>query len=498
VTDLFRLQARGIRKSFGGVEVLRGVDLDATGGSVLALLGENGAGKSTLVKILAGDYEPDAGSIDVAGERLSSLDPVAARRKGIRMIFQELASAPDLTVAENVMLGQWPAWHGLVRWRALRSAARGILQELGVHLDLDAPVSSLRIAERQVIEIARALLSDARCLILDEPTAALSHEEVERLFSFVQRLRERGVAIIYITHRLDEVPRVADRVQVMRDGASVLEGAVADYRREDLVMAMVGMAVGDVKRPPPLEREPTGALLTFEAAACGVAFAGLDLTVGDGEVVGLYGKIGSGSAEVGEAAFGVKTLTAGRLRVGTEKSAIAGPIDAIRARVGFLPADRQRDGAFMIRSVAENLCAPSWPRLAAMRLFIRAKIEAVAYRRWHDVLAVRSRNDPKQVIGTLSGGNQQKVLLGRWFESKSRVLVLVEPTRGVDVGARAEIYRSIRQLADAGVGVLVVTSDYEEVVQVADRAVVMARGAVTARLTGDQVTVERLSLAAGE
>jgi ribose transport system ATP-binding protein len=498
VTDLFRLRARGIRKSFGGVEVLRGVDLDATGGTVLALLGENGAGKSTLVKILVGDYEADDGTIEVAGEHVSSLDPVTARRKGLRMIFQELAAAPDLTVAENVMLGQWPARRGFVKWRAMRSSAGRILNELGVDLPLDAEVASLRIAERQVIEIARALFGDARCLILDEPTAALSHQEVERLFAFVHRLRDRGVAIVYITHRLDEVARIADRVQVLRDGASVLEGPVADCRRADLVTAMVGKALTGVERPAPLDRAVSSSLMRFDCATCGSSFADLDLTIGDGEVVGLYGKIGSGTAEVAEVAFGVRKLTGGKVELGARNATVETPVRAIRARVGFLPADRQRDGVFAVRSVAENLCAPSWPRLASARLLISARTESSAYRRWHDVLSVRSRNDPNQTMGTLSGGNQQKVLLGRWLETGSRVLVLVEPTRGVDVGARAEIYRSIRQLAAEGVGVLVVTSDYEEVVQVADRAVVMARGRVSANLTSDEISVERLSLAAGE
>ena len=497
MTDLFQLRARGIRKSFGGVEVLRGVDLDATGGSVLALLGENGAGKSTLVKILAGDYEADAGSIEIAGETHRSLDPLAARRQGIRMIYQELAAAPELTVAENVMLGQWPAKHGIVDWRSLRAAARKILGELGVELDLRATVSSLRVAERQVIEIARALIGQARCLILDEPTAALSHEEVERLFAFVQRLRGKGVAIIYITHRLDEVIRIADRVQILRDGASVLEGPVSEYTRGDLVTAMVGKEVGAVQRPPTLDRETGAALLRFESASCAPAFENLDLTVSGGEVVGLYGKIGSGTAEVAEVAFGVRKLSTGRISVGAD-GGLDGPAQAIDAGVGYLPADRQRDGAFMVMSVAENLCAPSWPGLAHGGVLITSRTQASAYNRWHDVLSIRSRNEPGQEIGTLSGGNQQKVLLGRWLESSSRVLILVEPTRGVDVGARAEIYRVVRGLADDGIGVLVVSSDYEEIVQVSDRALVMARGVVTANLVGDAITIERLSSAAGE
>ncbi|MFL5927383.1 MAG: sugar ABC transporter ATP-binding protein [Gaiellaceae bacterium] len=498
MTELFRLRARGVRKSFGGVEVLRGVDLDASGGTVLALLGENGAGKSTLVKILAGDYDADAGSIEIAGESHRSLDPLAARRQGIRMIFQELAAAPELSVAENVMLGQWPTTRGLVDWRSMRSAARQILEDLGVQIDVKSPLASLRVAERQVIEIARALVGQARCLILDEPTAALSHEEVERHFAFVERLRDKGVAIIYITHRLDEVIRIADNVQILRDGASVLVGPVAQFSRGDLVTAMVGKELGAVARPVPSEQNVGRPLVTFQSATCGSAFDSLNLTVREGEVVGLYGKIGSGTAEVAEVAFGIRKLTAGTMQIGDEGIAPDGPLPAIEAGVGYLPADRQRDGAFTILSVAENLCAPSWPRLARAKFLISARTQAVAYNRWHDALSIRSRNDPGQRIGTLSGGNQQKVLLGRWLESGSRLLVLVEPTRGVDVGARAEIYRVVRGLAAEGIGVLVMSSDYEEVVQVSDRAVVMARGAITAELTGVAITVERLTAASGE
>src|SRR5436190_10181192 len=247
----FRLEARGIRKSFGGVEVLHGVDLVATGGSVVALLGENGAGKSTLVKIVAGDHEPDAGEIEIAGEVHGALDPLTARRLGIRMIFQELADAGSLSVAENISLGRWPSRRGFVRWRALRRRAQQVLSELDVDIDPDRPVDSLRIGERQIVEIARALSDDARCLILDEPTAALSAQEVEHLFSFRHRLRERGVALIYITHRLDEVSRIADEVQVLRDGNTVLIGRVADLDRRALVSAMVGRVLEDVQRPGP-------------------------------------------------------------------------------------------------------------------------------------------------------------------------------------------------------------------------------------------------------
>ena len=474
------------------------MDLDAAGGSVLALLGENGAGKSTLVKIIAGDYHPDAGELDVGGEVFSALTPVTARQLGIRMIFQELSDAPALTVAENISLGRWPGRRGVVNWRALRRRAEESLSELGVDIDPMALVSSLRIGERQVVEIARALSDEARCLILDEPTAALSSQEVDRLFTFVQRLRERGVALIYITHRLDEIRQIADRVQVLRDGDVVLVGDVAELDRRQLVSAMVGRAIDDVQRPAArtwtIGETP---VLSFRQASSDGAFADVDMDVHPGEVVALYGKVGSGTGEVADAAFGTLPLTSGTLMLDGRPATFRGPAQAINAGVGLLPADRQRDGAFMVRPVAENLSAPSWRRLARARAFITSNIEAAAYRRWHDTLRIRSRNDPAQPINTLSGGNQQKVLLGRWLERQSHALLLVEPTRGVDVGARQEIYRSIRALSAGGVGILIPTSDYEEVVQVADRAAVMARGRIVAWFEGDEITTETLTEAAG-
>jgi len=494
----FRLEARGIRKSFGGVEVLHGVDLVASGGSVVALLGENGAGKSTLVKIVAGDYQPDAGEITIGEESHRALDPLAARRLGIRMIFQELADAGSLSVAENISLGRWPQRHGFVRWRALRRRAQQVLAELDIDIDIDRPVGSLRIGERQVVEIARALSDEARCLVLDEPTAALSAQEVDRLFTFIHRLRQRGVALIYITHRLDEVSRIADEVQVLRDGHTVLLGRVAELDRHTLVSAMVGRTLDDVQRPAERSWEVgTTPVIRFAGASSESAFRDVDLEVYPGEVVALYGKIGSGTAEVAEAAFGVRRLTAGRFELDGHPRAFRDPARAIAAGVGFLPADRQREAAFMVRPVAENISVPSWGRLARLGLFITRRIEALAYRRWHEALTIRSRNDPGQPIGTLSGGNQQKVILGRWLERRSHALLLVEPTRGVDVGARQEIYRSIRRLSSEGLGVLIPTSDYEEVVQVADRAVVMARGRAVAMLQGDEITTERLTEAAG-
>ncbi len=494
----FALQARGIRKSFGGVEVLHGVDLDAVGGSVLALLGENGAGKSTLVKIIAGDYTPDAGQVIVDDVAHASLTPITARDLGVAIIFQEFQDAPTLTVAENISLGRMPHRFGIVDWSEVHRRARKILKELEVDIDPTRPVSTLRVGERQIVEIARALSRSAKLLILDEPTAALSHHETETLFAFVRRLRSQGVAIIYITHRLDEVTAIADQVQVLRDGNVALHATVAETDRAAMIEAMVGRRISEVERPEPIDRPAgDGPAIRWTDAASGDDFSGVSVNVHRGEIVAIYGKLGSGAAEVGETAYGLRPISAGTMEIDGRPATIGGPAQGVAAGIGFLPADRKAGGGFMVRPVAENVAVASWGRLARFGQLISRRREAGAYRRWHDKLSIRSRNDPSQAMGTLSGGNQQKVLLGRWLERSSRVLVLIEPTRGVDVGARQDIYRALRELAAEGVAVLISTSDYEEAVQIADRVYVMAKGEIVADLVGDAISTTKLLAAAG-
>ncbi len=492
------LRARGIRKSFGGVEVLHGVDLDAVAGSTLALLGENGAGKSTLVKILAGDYTPDAGEIEVGGQTYRALSPREAQSNGVRMIFQEFQDADTLSVAENIMLGRLPHRMGLVRRSEMQRRAREVLDRMGIDLDVRALVGSLRVGERQIVEIARALSADARLLILDEPTAALSQQETDRLFVFLRRLRERGTAIIYITHRLDEVMAISDHVMVLRDGTVAASGATGEFDRASLVSAMIGRSAGSVGRPPARTWERgSEPIVRFDRAASDGAFEDVSLDVHPGEIVALYGKLGSGCGEVAEAAFGLRPLRDGTIEIAGRAAPARGPVRAIARGVGLVPADRKREAAFLVRPVAENVAVASWWRLAWLRSVIRRSSEARAYRRWHDELGIRSRNDPMQPIGALSGGNQQKVVLARWLERGSPLLLMIEPTRGVDVGARADFYRAMRQLAAEQKGMLVATSDYEEVVQVADRALVMSRGRVVSHLEGDEITTSRLLAEAG-
>lgn len=493
----FTLALREVSKSFGGVEVLHQVNLNAAGGEVLALLGENGAGKSTLVKILAGDYTPDAGVIVVNGVEHSELNPRSARRLGIRMIHQEFQDAGSLTVAENISLGRWPGRAGLVSWRRLRLRAEDVLGQMDVDIDPGALVSTLRVGERQIVEIARALADDAKLLILDEPTAALSQQEVERLFERVRRLRERGVCILYITHRLDEVFELADRVQVLRNGDVALTAATSEVSRRELVEAMVGRDIGEVSRPadahPMPDNEP---LIRIRDLNVGDQVVGLSLDVHPGEVVCLYGKLGSGTTQVAEACFGIRVPDSGTMSIGAHEGFPANPVDAIRRGVGYVPPDRKREGTFLSRSVVENLAVASWSSFSRGGFITQAR-ENVAYERWSGKLGIKSANPRVQAIGNLSGGNQQKVILARWLERSSNPLVLVEPTRGVDVGARQEIYAAVRALAAEGRAVLVVTSDYEEAVQLSDRVVVMQRGTQVAEFDGGDVTAQNLTIAAG-
>ncbi len=487
-TELIRLE--GIKKSYNSVEVLHGVDLTVNAGEVIALLGENGAGKSTLVKILAGDISPTEGVIRINGSELSELDVYQARNLGIRMIFQELNDAPTLTVAENIFLGQWPTSGKKIAWKELKSKAKEVLDRLEVNIPLDVEAGSLRVGERQLLEIARALIQNAKILVLDEPTAALSNIEVERLFKVMDQLKAQGVGMVYITHRLDEVVRVADRVQVLRDGDSVLVEDASSVSRDSMVTAMLGHTASENVRP--VSSRGGEVALEIKNLSDGAVFNNIDFSVHQGEVLCLFGKIGSGTSEILECIFGLRKIASGSVEVYKEGFTPKSPQDSTAKRIGYLPADRQRLGSFAIRSVAENLSVSSWPRMARFG-FIKKADEEAAFATWQQALNISARRGPSQEIATLSGGNQQKVLLGRWFEAQVNILLLVEPTRGVDVGARRDIYEIIRkQAAESNMAVVVATSDYEEVVLLADRALVISRGAISAEFSDDLIQANKL------
>lgn len=489
------LSVRGITKSFGPVRVLHGVDLDLAPGTVTALLGENGAGKSTFVRILAGDHMPDGGRIAIDGRTAVIRSVRQAREAGIRLIAQEIADAPTLSVAENITLGHPPARWGFVDRQAQRALARDALRSLGAEIPLETTASQLRLGERQIIEIARATIGESRCLIFDEPTAALSDAETRRLFDLIARMKARGLAILYITHRLDEVFEIADRVCVLRDGQVSMDAAVTAVDTAAVVTAMVGREVataGAGSDQAPLGTRP---ILEVEGLS-GQGFSDISLSVARGEILGLYGKIGSGVPELAATLFGALPPSAGAVRVDGKTVRFAHPADAVRQGIGFLPADRKSEGLLAVRSAAENLAAPSWGRLARWGTIGR-RTEVTAFRRWHEALRIRASADGREQINRLSGGNQQKVLLGRWLEARARLLLLVEPTRGVDIGARQDIHEVLRRMAREGHGILIASSDHEDITHLASRALVMVRGRIEARLTRATITVASLTEAAG-
>ncbi|MCO6452023.1 MAG: sugar ABC transporter ATP-binding protein [Caldilineales bacterium] len=496
--EVFVLRAQGLRKSFGGVEVLHGVDIELQGGSVLAVLGENGAGKSTAIKIISGAYTADAGRIEINGEEVKIESPRAGQDQGIRVIYQEMTNAPTLSVSENIFLGHLPNRGGFVRWNDTYKQAKSVLADLGVNIDPRREVSDLSVAEHQIVEIARALVADARLLIFDEPTSALSPEEVEHLFALIRRLRAEGVAIIYITHRLAEVPEIADRVIVFRDGYLVAEGPVTEFSREKIVEAMTGETLKtfvhtDFEASKASNSEAPA--LELSAASLPPFFTDVSLRVYKGEIVSLFGRMGSGALEVGEALFGLRELFGGQVNILGQDGQPNGPRQAKQRGLGFVPIDRKTQGIFANLSAGENITVAAWGALAQSGLLLPRTI-ATRFDMWRDRLSIRGAGGSKQEMDTLSGGNQQKVVLGRWLENKSSVLVLAEPTRGVDVGARAEIYEVLEALADEGMALLVISTDAEEVLRISDRIIVMSDGRVTDEIERADASMARLAASA--
>ncbi|MBL1067792.1 sugar ABC transporter ATP-binding protein [Streptomyces sp. 7-21] len=469
---------RGIVKTFPGVRALDGVELDVEAGEVHCLLGQNGAGKSTLIKVLAGAHQPDGGTITWRGERVRLSNPVAAMRQGIATIYQELDLVDGLSVAENICLGHEPATAGFTRPGAAKRSAAQLLARLG-HPEISpaTPVGSLPAAGKQIVSMARALSHDARLIVMDEPSAVLDQEEVSRLFSVIRDLTAQGVAVVYISHRMEEIREIGDRVTVLKDGRTVAAGLPASQTpTSELIQLMTGR---DIEYVFP-ERAPADASAPVVLDVSGLShrgvFSGVDLTVRAGEIVGLAGLVGSGRSEILETVFGARRATAGtvtvagrRLRPGSVRAAVA-------AGVGLCPEERKTQGLLLDESIARNVS------LATLRTFSRAGFlrrsgEREAAVRETRALDVRPA-DVERAARTLSGGNQQKVLLARWLLRECRVLLLDEPTRGVDVGARSEIYALIRRLAASGVAVVVVSSEVPEVLGLADRVLVLREGRV--------------------
>ena len=475
MTALLRMERVG--KRFGAVQALSGVDLAVSAGEVHALLGENGAGKSTLMKVLSGAVLPDSGNMTLAGTPFSPGRPRDAANAGVAMIHQELTLAPHLTVAENVVLGREPRRFGFVRADAAQGIARNALERLG-HGDIpvDRRAGELGPGERQLVEIARALAGNARLVVMDEPTSSLTRRDAERLFEVMRRLAASGVAVIYISHFIEEVLGVASAYTVLRDGQTVASGAIAGTTASELIEKMAGRAVSDVFVRTP--RKPGDVLLELDGLAGDPLPEGVSLALRRGEVFGVAGLLGAGRTEMLRAVFGLARVRGGRIRVGAAWDHGRSPSARLRAGVGLLSEDRAAEGLALDMTVADNVTLSHLQRVRRRGLVDRVA-QGERARRWIDALGIRT-SGPSARVGALSGGNQQKVAFARLLDLDVDVALLDEPTRGVDVASRAEIYRVIDELAGRGKAILLVSSYVPELLGVADRIAVMHRGKLSA------------------
>ena len=487
------ISARGISKQFAGIEVLRDVDLDLRTGEIHALLGENGAGKSTFAKILAGVYRPSRGTLALNGAPVDIPNPIVAQRLGITLIHQEPISFPDLTVAENLVLGRTEGSPlGRVRWTEMTREARRLMDLLGVRIEVTNPMRGLSIADQQMVEIARALASDSRLIIMDEPTAPLTPKEVDTLFAIARRLRDEGRTIVFISHRLEEVRALCDRVTIFRDGSKVATEEIGRLTDGDIIRLMIGRPLREYMHK---HGSTIGEVaLKVEGLSKPGLFTDISFEVRKGEIVGLGGLVGAGRTDVARAIFGVAPAASGTVTVNGRAVVISEPSQAIELGLAFVPEDRATAGIFRTLSVEENISAAVPGKIAPGGIIRRGLEKALAA---DSVRKLRIRlASLRQPIGELSGGNQQKSILARWLLTDPEVLILDEPTRGIDIGVKAEFYDMIGELAASGRAILLISSELPELLALCDRVLVMAEGRLTANIPRADATQESIMSAA--
>ncbi|MEZ6086716.1 MAG: sugar ABC transporter ATP-binding protein [Pirellulaceae bacterium] len=465
------LKMQQIHKSFPGVRALRGVDLELAVGEVLGLIGENGAGKSTLIKMLGGAQQPDSGTIEVAGRSVRLQQPSDAIEAGIGVIYQEFNLIPGLTAWENIFLGREQS-RGFVRRSSERQRALELFEQIGVKIPIDLPCASLSVAQMQVVEIAKALSQDVRLIVMDEPSAALTPAEVERLLAMVRDLSARDIGVIYISHRLNEIEAIADRVSVLRDGRNVGDAAIGELTRQEMIQQMVGRPIRDEYPKVAAKLGPTR--LKVEGLARGDNVRDVSFSVRQGEVLGLTGLVGSGRTELVRLIFGADRHDEGTIWLDDRKITIRGPRDAIAAGICLLSEDRRHEGLVIGLSVRENFALPNFGDFSRWG-FVRRREEARVLSTFVDRLKIKI-SDPEQMVGNLSGGNQQKVVLAKWLQRNAKVVIFDEPTRGIDVGAKYEIHQLINELAAAGKAIVMISSELPEILGMSDRILVMHEG----------------------
>ncbi|MEW9806728.1 sugar ABC transporter ATP-binding protein [Mesorhizobium marinum] len=497
------LAVEGVSKHFAGVTALDDVSLDVRRGEILGLLGENGAGKSTLLKILSGVQPPSSGRIVFDGRDFRPASPEESKRLGIVTIYQELSLIPTLSVAENIFVGRAPTGPlGLVNWRRMVEDSRQIIARVGLDIDPRTPVSALSVAEQQLVEIARALSLESRLIIMDEPTSALTESEVQQLLSIMDRLRSDGVAIMFVTHRLEEASFICDRMTVLRDGR--LAGHLdrkdgAPIEIPGIIEKMVGRAAAELYARPHQREIPGGVMLSVRGlrtvrdpeAPHAIVLEGVDLDLKAGEILGVAGLVGSGRTELARAIFGADRIAAGAITLDGKPIAPDSPAEAIRLGIGLVPEDRKHQAIFAALGILTNFSVAALGRFSNRFGIMAERREREALADYKKMLSIRMAS-PEQAIEGLSGGNQQKVVLARWLARDPKVLIVDEPTRGVDVGAKAEVHQILAQLAERGIAIMMISSELPEVLAVSDRIVTMRRGRITGEMPAIEATEERL------
>lgn len=495
------LSVKDLTKSFSGIMALNGVQLNVGKGEVHALLGENGAGKSTLLKALSGAQPQTSGDIIFDGESLDINDtPFDRQLKGIVTIYQEFNLLPNMTVAENFFLGREPVKGLFVNEKAVNDEAQLVLDNLGLNIKPDTQVSRLSVAQQQMVEIARAMTLNAKLIIMDEPSAALSDKEVETLHNIVRDLKKRGISVIYVTHRLNEVFALCDRFTVFQDGRYSGEGQVAGTTVDDIIKMMVGREVAFTRRPPE-ETHHTHRPVVLEVKNLhrekpaldphGIALHGVSFNIHEGEVLGIAGLVGAGRTEIARCLFGVETYTADKITLNGQPYAASSPLDALEKGVALVPEDRKKEGLVLGLPIRTNMSLPNLQKLMTMKWFVDEKKETDMIETYRQALRIKMASSELEAR-KLSGGNQQKVILARCMALNPKVLIVDEPTRGIDVGAKSEVHQVLFDMAKKGVAVLVISSDLPEIMAISDRIITLSEGRVTGEIHGDDATEEKL------
>jgi inositol transport system ATP-binding protein len=502
------LRMTGISKSFPGVQALNNVDFQVGEASIHALLGENGAGKSTLLKILSGAQGPDEGRIEFAGRETIFATPKDAQSAGIVTIYQEFTLAPEMSIAENVFVGREPGNSLFISRRKLEEQTRVLTRRIGLDRSPRALVRDLSVAEQQMVEIARALSMSSRLIVMDEPTSALSRAEVEKLFEIIRALKRDGISTIFVTHRLEEVMESCDHFTVLRDGRHVGHGAVADVTLDRIIRMMVGRELGLLAQRETSYATDETALSVDKLSrrrkgsdASAIELHDVSLSVKKGEILGIAGLVGAGRTETARAIFGADAIDSGRILVGNEPIHIASPRDAINHGIGLVPEDRKQQALFLALAIRTNMSIAAQKRISSFGVFVSAAKEDALVEEYRKLLNIRMASGD-QLVGNLSGGNQQKVVLARWLALRPKVLIVDEPTRGIDVGAKVEVHNLLFQMAAAGIAIIVISSELQEILSLADRIVTMREGRITGEVQGREADQEKLmtlmALSAGQ